>query len=309
MSKISVAALAVATALGLGSTGCIKQMILDGQIEGTRQGAAAIDGFSDYEAGQTAAYAGMAQFEGMHYLAPDNEDALFMLTKGWGSLAYGYIEDAMEQAEDTEGDGSEAYAYQKARAVAAYDRAFHYGKILLEKRHPGFEAAKKNEDTMKKWLSKFTDKRADGEALYWAGYAWMARVNVLKDDPAAVSELYIGVTMVERSKELDPSYLFGTTRMVLGAYHARSPLAELEDGKKEFDAAIALTKGKALLPKVQLAATYYCVKNDREAYVKTLTEVVEAGDTLPEQRLTNAVAKRRAKRYLGKKRMARNCNF
>jgi hypothetical protein len=97
--------------------------------------------------------------------------------------------------------------------------------------------------------------------------------------------------------------------MVLGAYHARSPLAELEDGKKEFDAAIALTKGKALLPKVQLAATYYCVKNDREAYVKTLTEVVEAGDTLPEQRLTNAVAKRRAKRYLGKKRMARNCNF
>lgn len=309
MSKISVAALVVATALGLGSTGCIKQMILDGQIEGTRQGAAAIDGFSDYEVGQTAAYAGMAQFEGMHYLAPENEDALFMLTKGWGSLAYGYLEDAMEQAEDAEGDSSEAYAYQKARTVAAYDRAFHYGKKLLEKRHPGFEAAKKNEDTMKKWLSKFTDKKADAEALYWTGYAWMARVNVLKDDPAAVSELYLGVTMVERSKELDPDYLFGTTRMVLGAYHARSPLAELEDGKKEFDASIAVTKGKALLPKVQMAATYFCVKNDREAYLKTLTEVVEAGDTLPEQRLTNAVAKRRAKRYLGKKRMARNCNF
>jgi hypothetical protein len=284
-------------------------MILDGQIEATRKGAAAVDGFSDYEAGRTAAYAGMAQFEGMHYLAPDNEDALFMLAKGWGSLAYGYIEDDMEAAEDAEGESSEAYAYHKARAVAAYERAFHYGKQLLEKRHPGFEAAKKNEDTMKKWLAHFTDKGADAEALYWTGYAWMGRVNVLKDEPAQVAELYIGVTMVERSKELDPDYLYGTTRMVLGAYHARSPMAEMEEGKKEFEASFAVTKGRALLPKVQMAATYLCLKNDRDGYVKLLTEVVEAGDTLPEQRLTNAVAKRRAKRFLGKKRMARNCNF
>ena len=43
--------------------------------------------------------------------------------------------------------------------------------------------------------------------------------------------------------------------------------------------------------------------------MKTLTEIVEAGDTLPEQRLTNAIAKRRAKRYLGKERMSRTCSF
>jgi hypothetical protein len=123
-----------------------------------------------------------------------------------------------------------------------------------------------------------------------------------------VAELFVGVAMVERSKQLDPSYLYGTTRMVLGAYHARSPLGELEEGKAEFDAAIAVTKGKALLPKVQMAATYYCMKGDKANYVKTLTEVVEAGDTLPEQRLTNAVAKRRAKRALTKARME-NCSF
>ena len=90
---------------------------------------------------------------------------------------------------------------------------------------------------------------------------------------------------------------------ILGAYHGRSPMAELEEAKKEFDARHRRSRGgKTLLPKFQLAAKYYCTKGDKESYVKTLNEVVEAGDTFPAQRLTNAIAKRKAKRYLGKPR-------
>ena len=73
---------------------------------------------------------------------------------------------------------------------------------------------------------------------------------------------------------------------------------------------VAVTNGAAyFLPKLQLAAKYYCTKGDKPGYVKTLTEIIEAGDVLPEQRLTNAIAKRRAKRYLGKDRMMRTCGF
>jgi hypothetical protein len=43
-------------------------------------------------------------------------------------------------------------------------------------------------------------------------------------------------------------------------------------------------------------------------YEATLKEVVDAPDALPEQRLQNTIAKRRARRYLGKSRMA-NCGF
>lgn len=309
MTKISVVAVALAGALGLLSTGCLKEMILNGQIAGTRKGSAAVDGFSDYEVANVAAFAGVTQFEGMHYLAPDNEDALFMLTKGWTSAGFAFIEDQLEQAEDTEGENGPTYAYHKARALAAYDRAIHYGLMLLEKHNPGFEQAKKNDDTMKAWLKGFDDPEKHLEMVFWTGYAWIARVNIVKDEPAAVADLFIGVAMVEHAKSLKHDYLFGTIHTVLGAYHARSPMAELEDGKKEFDAAIAITGGKALLPKFQLAARYHCMKGDKEAYVKTLTEVVEAGDTLPAARLTNAIAKRKAKRYLGKERMMRSCGF
>jgi hypothetical protein len=320
MVKIGGAALAMAGVLALMSTGCIKQLILDGQIEGTRRASAAIETFSDYEVAQTAAYAGVTQFEGMHYLAPQNEDALYMLVRTWTSLTFAFIEDQLEQAEDTDGESSPLYAYHKARAVAGYDRALHYGLELLQKKSPGFEAARKNDRTMQAWLSAFTDREQDAETLFWTANAWISRINLLKDEPAQVADLFVGVAMIERVKELRHDYLFGTVHAVLGAYHARSPMAEVDtcgpqpargcsDARTEFDAAIAVTGGKALFTKLQLAARYYCTKGDKESYVKTLTEIVEAGDTLPESRLSNAIAKRRAKRYLGKDRMMRMCGF
>src|SRR5277367_5459487 len=268
MIKLSRAALALVAALGLGSAGCLKQILLDGQIESTRRASAAIDGYSDYEAGEVAAFSGAAQFEGMHYLAPKNEDALFMLAQTWGSATFAFIEDQLEQAEDTDGEGSPLAAYHKARAVAGYDRAIHYGLELLQKKSPGFADAKKNDVTLKPWLARFTDPQQDAETLFWTGYAWLGRTNVLRDQPAEVADLFVGVAMIERVKQLNPDYLYGSVYTILGAYHARSPMAELDEAKADFDKAIALTGGKALIPRFQLAAKYHCTKSDKASYVK-----------------------------------------
>lgn len=309
MMKTKLASLTLAAALALGTTGCIKQILMNGQIASTRKGSAAADTMSDFEVARSAAFAGLAQFEGMHYLAPENEDALFLLTRTWTSAGFAFIEDDMEQAEDAEGENSEVYKYHKARATAAYERAVHYGIELLEMKNRGFEAAKKNDDTMKAWLAGFDDAENDAPNLFWAGYAWIGRVNVNKENPEMVAELYVGVAMVERSLALDGKYMYGGAHTVLGAYHARTPMAELDEAKKEFETAIKMTDGKALLPKVQLAARYYCAKGEKENYVKTLTEVVEAGDIFPEQRMSNTIAKRKAKRYLNKDRMMKMCGF
>jgi hypothetical protein len=297
----------LAAVVSLASTGCVKQMIMDGQIEATRKAAAAIDTFSDYEVAASIAYSGLGQFEGMHYLAPENRDALFMLTQSWSSVAFAFIEDQMEQAEDAEGPSSPLYEYQRSRARAAYDRAIHYGLELLEATHPGFAAARRNDATMKAWLANFS--KADAPALFWTGYAWMAKTNVAQEDPAVVSDLFVGVALLERSVALDGTYLFASGHTTLGAYHARSPLAELDEAKKEFDLALSLNGGKALITKLQYAIRYHCLKNDKAAYVRVLEEVLDAGDVLPEQRLTNTIAKRRAKRWLSPARMSRACGF
>jgi hypothetical protein len=284
--------------------GCVKTAILNGQIKGTRDGSVAIDTLSDYEVARTIAYAGLGQFEGMHELAPDNEDALFLLTKGWTATGFAFIEDDYEMAVDADDDARADY--HRARARAAYDRAIQYGIALLELRAKGFDKAKNNVASMKTYLSQFY--KNDALSLLWVGTAWLAKANIAKDDPAVVAELHVGEALVERSVELNESLAYAAGRTALGSYHARTAMAELDASLKHFMRAIELTQGKALLPKFALARSYYCMKGDKGSYEKTLREVIDAPDLLPEQRLQNAIAKRRARRYLGKSRMA-TCGF
>jgi hypothetical protein len=296
--------LGLVAALVASMSGCVKSTLLNGQIKGTREGAAAIDTLSDYEVARSIAFAGLGQFEGMHELAPDNADALFLLTKGWAAAGFAFIEDEYEVAADAD-DESRA-EYQRARARAAYDRAVQYGVMLLEMRATGFEKAKNNVDSMKAWLAKF--EKDDAVNLLWVGQAWLAKVNMAKDDAAVVAELYVGEELVLRSLELDENIGYGAGHAALGAYHARTAMAELDASYKHFTRAIAQTHGKALLPKLALAKTYYCMKGDKVSYEKTLHEIIDAPDALPEQRLQNTVAKRRARRYLSKVRLA-SCGF
>ena len=294
--------------MGASTSGCIKKLLLDGQLESTRKASQAANTLSDWEVARRAASAGLAQFEGLHYLAPYNEDGLFLLLRGWTGLGVGFIEDELERAQDQYGVDSEAARYQKLRAVAAYDRAIFYGLKILEMRVPGFEEATKNADTMIEYLKGFTVKEEDPEYLFWVGNAWMSRVNMLKDEPEAVESLFIGVEMMRRSVALDKEFAYGTGTAVLGAYHARSAMAELDTSKKYFEDALKISKGQSLLIKYTYAARYYCTKVDKENYVKLMKEVVSSPDTIPDLRIQNTIAKRRAQRALGEQRMAA-CGF
>jgi hypothetical protein len=301
----------VALALPLGSTGCIKSMLTNGQISATREASDAFDTIGDYELARSAAQAGLTQFEGMHLLAPDNADALFMLVKGWVGYGYGFIEDEMEIAEDA-GDDDLA-DYQRKRARMAYDRAVFYGLELLGQRGAGFETSKKNETALAKWLSDNFTSRDDAPNLFWTGYGWVARVDVMKGDdtegPALIAELYVGVDMIERAVALDPSLEHYSGLIALASYHARTAMAELEQSKQLFDTALAKSEGKNLMVQLNYATRFACMKGDSALYQDMLGKVLQAPDPDPHQRLANAIAKRRAKRWLGKHRVKDACGF
>jgi hypothetical protein len=292
-------------ALSLGSTGCIKKMILNGTIQGTRIGAGAADTIGDYELARAAASAGMMQFEGMHRLAPDNEDALFLLTRGWAGYGYAFAEDDYLAANLA---GDEATAdYHKKRTKLAYDRAVSYGLELLSHKDSGFQAAKKNADTIRAWLNANFTEKEDAENLFWLGSAWLARVNLLKDEPEYVADLFVGVAMLERSREIYPEYMAWGATSTLGAYHARSAMAELAEAKKLLDLALEKTEHKALGVQLNLAK-YACAKNDQALYEKMLNEVLSTADPDPNLRLQNTIVKRRAKRMLTPAAME-DCGF
>jgi TRAP transporter T-component len=295
----------LAVSLSLGNTGCIKKMLLNGQIQSTRIGSGASDTIGDYELARAASSAAMMQFEGMHRLAPDNEDALYLLMRGWAGYGYAFASDDYEIA-NLAGDEDKA-EYHKRRTRLALDRAVTYGLELISKRDENFKASKKNADTIKKWLTENFKEPSDAENLFWLGGAWLARVNLLKDEPEYVAELFIGVAFLERSREINPEYLAWGATSTLGAYHARSPMAELDEAKKLLDTAMEKTQRKALGIHVNMAK-YACSKNDQVLYEKVLNEAVSVEDPEPNLRLQNTIAKRRAKRLLSKQAME-DCGF
>lgn len=285
-------------------TGCIDRMILDGTLQSTRQAARAFDTLSDLEVAKEGAGSSLVQIEGMNALAPDNEDGLFLLTQSWTGYASAFIEDAWEQAVDREDD--EAERYQAERAKAAYDRAVRFGSELLERRHPGFAAAQRNAESMKTYLAQFPKEEA--ETLLWVGLAWLSRGGVAAERPEIVAELFVGVAILERSVELDETLAYATGLSALGAYHARAPDAELPEAKKLFERALTLTQRKVLTVQLLYAQNYACQSHDVALYKSLLSEVVDAGDVLPEQRLENTIARRKGARYLGAPRLKR-CGF
>lgn len=285
-------------ALAVSNGGCVKKMILNSTIASTRIGSGAADTIADYELARAAASAGVLQFEGMHRLAPDNEDALFMLMRGWLGYGYAFASDDYEAAVLAEDDT--AAAYHQKRSKLAFDRGLSYGAELMAKNVEGFEAAAdKDVDTITAFLKKNFREKEDALILFWMGSGWVARVNLLKDQREYVSKLFVGVALLERSRELDPELMSWGATSTLAAYHARSPMAELDEAKKLLDLALEKTQHKSL--GVQLNyARYACAKNDQALYEKMLNEIVNAEDPDPNLRLQNAVAKRRATRALSK---------
>jgi hypothetical protein len=310
-SPLVLGQLALAAALSLGSSGCIMKILTDGQIQATRQASVAFDTIGDVDLARGAAEASFGQFEGMHALAPYNTDALFLLTKTWAGYGAGFVMDEVERAQDA---GNEAMEdYQRKRARMAFDRAVFYGLQLLAQTSEGFEGAKKNATSLTKWLNERFTSQDDAPNLLWTGVAWLSRADVMKGDedegPVFIADVYVGVALIQRAVDLDPSVDHYTGLIAMASYHARNGMAEPDEAKKILDVAMAKTEGKALLVPLAYATTYACVKGDATLYQEMLNKVLGAADPDPYIRLENALAKRRAKRWAAKKRAKEYCGF
>ncbi len=127
------------------------------------------------------------------------------------------------------------------------------------------------------------------------------------EGPSFIAELYVGVAMIERAVALDPTAEHYTGLIALASYHARNGMAELDQAKQIFDMAMKESQGKNLLVPLTYALTYACMKGDAALYQDMLNRVMTAQDPDPYQRLENALAKRRAKRWLAKRRAKDSC--
>jgi hypothetical protein len=296
-------ALSALSLLVMLSTGCVTQSVVGQQLGAMRDEMPAVDTIGDLEIAEVALRGNLGQYESYHRALPDDPDGLYILTRSWTEMGYSFIEADFERHYE-QGDRAQA-AYHLLRARAAYDRAIFFGKRLLEVRRAGFGMALSDLGGLPAWLAQNFDDEKLASELFWVASAYLNRVRVgdrdSKDAEArTLTGLYsqIGVALMGRAMRLDETVLFGFGHALLGAHFARFDEQHPEHAQAAFEKAVALGQGQFALTPVLRAATSHCMSGDRDAFDRDLAAAIAAKSRVPELALWNAVAKRRAQRYL-----------
>jgi hypothetical protein len=253
----------------------------------------------DIEIARAAAPAQLKEAEGLLESSPKNRDLLELLARGYLEFAFGFVEDDYESLPDDARHLEERQAVV-ARATGLYERALGFSLRLIgtyDKRFPAALAGSTEE--VRAAVARLP--RAAAPGLLYGGMALAESINLNRADLSRAVDLPKAIAMVERARALDPKLRYCGAAMTLGNIYAQ-PAArggQPEKAKRYFDEAIACADGKYLLSRVMMARNYAVAVGDRQLFESTLRMVLATSpDLLPAARLSNALAKRRAARYL-----------
>lgn len=207
---------------------------------------------------------------------PDNPRLLEMASSGYCGYSLMFVEDESPE-----------------RAAIFYKRGADYGERLLNLRKIA-EGGK---------LAAEKARKKDVPAVFWNAFCRAGYLQLSMDNPDAIAGLSRIEPAAARVAELDPGYYYGGPRLLLGALYGSRPKmfgGDLEKSRINFEASLKGNGGGFLMNRLVYAKTYAVQAQDRELFEKLLSEVLSAPDSLPEQRLANGAAKRKAKRLMEK---------
>lgn len=216
---------------------------------------------------------------------PANQDLRRLAAEGFGGAAFLFLEDN-----------------DPARAKGFYLRGRDHALASLALKSAFRGLAGKNPDAFAAALKRA--KLEDVPDLFWAGFGWAGYINLSKDAAAALAELPKAAALMARVQELAPAYHFAGASLFFGVYYASRPRmlgGDPAKAKAAFEAAHKATRGDYLMTHVLNARWYAVAVQDRDLYQQLLKKVLEApSGRLPEARLTDEAAKRKAAALLEK---------
>jgi hypothetical protein len=159
-----------------------------------------------------------------------------------------------------------------------------------------------NEEAMRRALAGLS--RDDVPLVFWTVNAWGSAANLERDNPESIADLPLVNAMMGWVKEQDSTYFYGGPLLYFGTFYGSLPAllgGNVQLSKSYFDRAVAVNKGRFLMTLVFYAKTYAVQTQDEPLFRELLTRVIDTPLTvLPEQRLANVVAKKRARELLAR---------
>ena len=301
-SKLSISITCITCLLCLTATSCDRtRMMADQTTAILVRAAATYEKESDLEVAEQAILGNLKMLEGFLEVTPENADLLLLTSSSFARYAFGFIEERAEIAE-------EKYDIEERdklirRAVDFYERAQVYGlRAIAQSRSKFPEIVEQDLEEFSVELKSMEKEHVP--ALFWTAYAWGSMINLQQDNPARLAELPKVQLMMQRVLELDENFFFGGAHLFYGVYYGSLPEmlgGDLSKAKQHLEKAIAVSDGRYLMAKFLMARYYAVPAQDRDLFGRTLREIISApSDLLPEQRLANELAKRRAERLLGR---------
>ncbi len=233
---------------------------------------------------------------------PDNYKMLVLLARLYGSYAFAFPETEMAiaaLAEDEDDTGADP-ATLRAAADRYYRKGVGYALRALENKYPGIGKALLNKDLAAERIAAV--QAAELPALFWYGFNLGAHVNLNKNSVRTLAQAHLAVKAMDRVIELDPAFYHGGAHLFFMAwYGSRSPLMGGSPAKTKhhYQKVQALNAEKLLLADLYYARFYLYQADDRAAFEKTLSRVMERQGIAPDLGMLNAVAAARAAAYLG----------
>ena len=267
-----------------------------------RRGAPAMKREADYEMAARAIPGALKTVESFWTVDPGNANLLTILTEGYCQYGSGFVEDEWERAVFAK--NLDDAAYHNERATKMFTRCMNYALTSLGARWQKeiFEDSDK--------VGKLIASTGSGQRtpMMWAGIALGSIINHNLDSIEIIAHLPTVKAIIARVIEIDsknpPSdeMMAALPHLVTGMLYSASSVQTGGDPQKAMDAfnkASELTKGKFLLPQVYLAYRVGRMTRNQQLFHDTLVKVLNTAPSIwPEQRLTNEVAHRRARRYL-----------
>lgn len=258
-------------------------------------GAPAFEMDPDAELAETTGITMLKMIESFHYDNPDNKTLSVLLARSYANYAFGFLEWNMLKSRQDE-TNQELYLLNETRAKRFYDTGKRVSLNVLKKNSSFKNALTKDLDSFKKMLKGYG--KGSVPLLFWTAFSWGGSINLNKDSPEAIIEFPKVEAMMQRVLELDEFYFYGGPHLFFGVSFGSRPAmfgGNLEKSKEHFEKAVGAYQRKFLMALVMYAQIYAVQAQDPTLFESLLTEVMGAdAAAMPEQRLANELAKKRA---------------
>jgi predicted anti-sigma-YlaC factor YlaD len=240
---------------------------------------------------------GLKTIESLLMESPHHKGLLLSATSGFTQYAYAFVQTEADIVEDTDLKRATALREQAGRL---YRRALGYGLRGLEEVRPNLLQALRSDPQTA--LARF--RKADVPQLYWTAAAWGAAIALNKTDSELGADLPLVEALMHRALELDEGFGLGAIYDFYIVYEGGRPAAaggSVERARASLARALQLSEDHRAAPLVSFAETVDVGLQDRTEFETLLNQALAIDvNALPEQRLANLIAQRRARWLLAR---------